>query len=484
MKCSAPLSSQEYERTPCFEAVESRRLKVPAETLIRGNPGRDPNPQAARLASQFIRQNKEILNVFDTGIDLSYDGNKLDLVFFPSTKIGALPLLSPTTGRPDYGLVIKPRFDWVGLGPMLATMGWRVLPKIVKLPMLPRSERKIPPWVLSTVILFRIQALLEHLDRRFEYTEDDKPAPRGTVNWARYAMNRIPNAQFLKVPCRYPDLRDDSEMKAAIHFTLLKQAASLESQRTGGIAVLCLIELCQQLLEKVRSVPPRQPLPLTLKKWLRIPLPTAPLLEGIQALEWTLDERGLAGLSDLEGLPWVLPMETFFEAWVETVVAQLSRKIGGVMRVGRKRETQVPLQWDPPYLGSQKYLMPDLMLERDEDTIIFDAKYKNHWEELNVERWMNLNEELRSRHREDLLQILAYANLSDKKTITVCLAYPCQEKTWLSLKERERLFHRARLVIGSRNVNLLLTAMPMVAKVDEICGPLAEMVHSGAVNYA
>ena len=33
-------------------------------------------------------------------------------------------------------------------------------------------------------------------------------------------------------------------------------------------------------------------------------------MEGMQAIDWTVEERGLAGLSDLEGIPWTMPMET------------------------------------------------------------------------------------------------------------------------------------------------------------------------------
>ena len=59
-----------------------------------------------------------------------------------------------------------------------------------------------------------------------------------------------------------------------------------------------------------------------------------------------------------------MPMEEFFEAWVETVVSELAKQTGGVMRIGRKRETVAPIIWDPPYAGSQKYLLPDVILER------------------------------------------------------------------------------------------------------------------------
>ena len=92
---------------------------------------------------------------------------------------------------PDYGLVIKPRFGWQGIGPMLGAMGWKILPDPLPLPLLPRSDRKIPPWVLSSTILLRLQKLLNQLERRFEYTEADLNAPRGQVKWIEYALSLI-----------------------------------------------------------------------------------------------------------------------------------------------------------------------------------------------------------------------------------------------------------------------------------------------------
>jgi len=149
------------------------------------------------------------------------------------------------------------------------------------------------------------------------------------------------------------------------------------------------------------------------------------------------------------------------------------------LHVGRKRETIAPLVWDPPYVGSQRYLMPDLILERlssqenEKETVIFDAKYKGHWEDLNYERWGKLDEELRERHRADLLQVLAYSTLSEAKKITSCLVYPCKKRTWESLKKRGLLYHRASLNAGRRSVNLVLTAIPMDAELEKIVQMLA-----------
>jgi hypothetical protein len=49
---------------------------------------------------------------------------------------------------------------------------------------------------------------------------------------------------------------------------------------------------------------------------------------SLEAIDWTAEERGLAGLSDLEGIPWTMPMEQFFEAWVETVMRSVARQMG------------------------------------------------------------------------------------------------------------------------------------------------------------
>ncbi len=422
---------------------------------------RDPVPQAARLAQQFITQNRGILNSFGVAADLHYDGTSLDLLLKSGTKIGALPLLSPTSGKPDYGLIIKPRFDWSGIGPMLAVMGWRVIPSPLKLPMLPRSERKIPPWVLSTMILIRLKALLDRLERRFELVDCTLSAPKGTVHWNRYAVSGIARSKFLEVPCTIPDLRDDRDLKSSIHFTLLRQLSSLESQRTAGIVVIHLISLCQSLIERVRQHSPKRPDTNTYEMYYRRSLTSHVFREGIQAIEWTVEDRGLAGMADLEGIPWMMSMEEFFEAWLEALVARVARHVGGVMRIGRKRETITPLLWEPPYTGSQKYLLPDVVLERESDTIIFDAKYKEHWEELNLDCWGNLDDEIRERHRTDLLQVLAYSTTSAKKRVVSCLVYPCQNSTWESLSARGRLYHKASLASGNRQIDLVLTAVPM-----------------------
>lgn len=53
------------------------------------------------------------------------------------SRVGAVTLRSPVTGRADFGLVVSPRFPWSGVGDLLATTGFRVTLELLPVPDLP-----------------------------------------------------------------------------------------------------------------------------------------------------------------------------------------------------------------------------------------------------------------------------------------------------------------------------------------------------------
>ncbi len=462
----------------CLELEDYSTVRRSAVDFFQLRNLRDPQHQAARLAAQFINENRRLTAILQVEIGRDYDGSDVNLEIRSGGAVGAIPLVSPTSARPDYGLVVRPRFEWPGIGPMLAAMGWRVTPTPLRLPLLHRSERRVPVWVLSSMILMRLKVLLDSLDRRFELTTEYRRAPRGRVEWTRYATENVPRADLLSIPCRFADLRDDRLLKGAVRYTLERQLGALESQKEHGAFIHRLIEFAQELLRKVQTVPSYVPSPTMITSWLRRPMRPEHFVDGLQAIEWTLEERGLAGLSDLEGIPWTMPMGQFFEAWAEHVFGLIARRTGARLKVGRKRETTQPIAWQPPYLGSQKALVPDVWLEWDALTLIVDAKYKRHWEEMQRHSWFHIEEQLREQHRNDLLQVLAYANLARTPRVIACLVYPCSSETWLSLSERGRRLHEAEISIGPRSVHLWLTALPMAVAAERVAEALGSHLHS------
>jgi 5-methylcytosine-specific restriction endonuclease McrBC regulatory subunit McrC len=200
--------------------------------------------------------------------------------------------------------------------------------------------------------------------------------------------------------------------------------------------------------------------------------------DGLAAIDWTVEERGLGGVSELSGLAWRLDMESFFEAWVETLAERAARRFGAQPRAGRTSATKVPLDWRPPGSGSQRSLIPDVVMQRSDVVVVLDAKYKRHAQEIERLGWARVDESMREQHRNDVLQALAYSTLFDSPRVVACLVYPAAPDVWQGLVDRGRDCARARVRCGARHVELALLAVPMGPMSERACGALASLLNT------
>jgi len=455
------------DSTPAFIPV--------AEWFPQQSGAPDPEKAGQRTAESFLSCNRGILRDFGIVAEVGFSHGIAGVRIQPSTRIGAFPLISPTSGRPDYGLVIEPRFTWNVAGQMFSAMGFRAVPQLLPLPHPPQSERQIPAWLISSIILPRIHRLINAMQRRFEITSQTLNAPRGSVLWNEYAVNHIALGRSDQVPCVFPDLRDDRELRSALKWVVLRHKNSLMGQRQHGRVIQDLIRECDFLLGKLLGALPAEPCGGLLSRLQRrISINNKVFRDGLQAIEWTAEERGLAGMSDLAGLAWSLDMEIFFEAWVESLAERAARSSGATVKVGRKRETQVPIDWQPPSLGSQRSLLPDIVVEKEDVVLIIDAKYKRHAEEIERSGWHEMNSEIREQHRDDVLQALAYSTVFNARKVVTCLAFPTAAAHWESLNERNRVTAKATIQTGSRVVEIALIAVPLGVKTE----PISEIIRS------
>lgn len=468
----------------CLELEDHSVHRIPCEKWFPVADRRMAPSSHGRLSGQLLEQNRAIFDVLGLRGWSEFDGNQVYLTVESSSSVGAVPLVSPLSGRMDFGLVVQPRFPWRGLGPMLGQMGWRVAPRPLRLPLLRRSERRVPPWVISLMVIERLEFLLRQLVRRFELTEDTQSAPKGTILWQPYICRQLARGNLHHVPCRFPDLRDDRVLKGMIRWTLETQARSLSSQLEHGAFIHQLLERVHALLLHVRDAAPVRPTEVQMQTIARLPLRSEALHQGLEAIEWTAEERGLAGLCDLEGIPWVMDMDQFFEAWVEYVLEYVTRRVGGVLRRGRTKQTLVPLHWSPPSEGTQFSLLPDFVLEAADFTLIADAKYKRHLEEFVSHPRRDIGEQTREGHRADILQVLAYSGLFTTPVTLALLIYPCRLDTWQSLQRRGRLIQKAVLPVAGRSFELWLAAMPMAAKAEEAAEPLIHALRERRLEAA
>jgi 5-methylcytosine-specific restriction endonuclease McrBC regulatory subunit McrC len=386
-------------------------------------------------------------------------GVRLTLV--PGGRAGAIPLRSAQTGRVVGGFLVEPRFGWIGIGRVLVETGWAAAPEVLDFPLVPGSGREVPPWVLAGPVLHRLAELLHSLRRGYRMEEAVLGKPRGQVIWSRYVSQSLVRGRWNALPCRFPDLGIDPMLRRMVRWAVEHVRGGLMAAGGTDYAARQLAAVADELLGALQEVLPLAPSRSQLHRLVSGDrLTDAVLRRGIEALGWIVDERGLGGGREMDGLAWVAPLDALWERYVEALVRREASIQGGAVRVGRSRQTLVALPWSDPSHRSMGHLLPDLVVSYRDRIDVIDAKYKAHFADLDEQGWRAFTEDARESHRADIHQILAYAALFDAPEVRAVLVYPLREHTWRILHDRDRDTSVAEVFAGRRKVRIELRGLP------------------------
>ncbi|MEJ2147752.1 MAG: hypothetical protein P8020_21755, partial [Acidobacteriota bacterium] len=306
---------------------------------------------------------------------------ELRVMLKPGSRIGAVPLLSPTTRKVAAGLLIEPRFRWPALGAVFDAIGFSVPPGLGGAPLVPGSAREVPPWMLAGPVIERIAALLRHRRRGFVERTEHRASPRGRVEWTTWATSQVPRGAWTTFPCCFSEPDDDPDLIASVRWTLSRLEEDLQRVAWSLPARHLLQRTSELQVELGPGAVLRPPATRTLSgesEWVSA---------AVEAMTWVAEERGLGGARSLDGLAWDLPIDAVWEAWVSAFGRQLARRIGIVPTPfkGARRS----LRWEGP-AHSMSSLAPDVELRGANRTIWLDAKYKPHLELLCRKDWNRL----------------------------------------------------------------------------------------------
>lgn len=457
-KASAVSTWQPKERPLIVLSDQGAERRLSPE--IFGTVGRDRSWNAS--ADNFLHVNHPQLESLAIAARLKAEPTGIEMTLQPGGVVGAVPLRSSDTHKVAGGIIVRPRFGWAGVGQLLQAIGWTASPQLLKYPLVPSSAREIPPWVLAGPMLYRFSALLKKITRGFRIHEEVRQTPRGKILWQRYLTQQMARGMFHQLPCRFPELGPDQLLLAYLRWGLERIHKSLSAHATVDVIANHLLEITQQLLQELRDTPTKSPSHRALEQLTRgTGISSTVLRDGLEALGWMVDERGLAGLSELDGLAWRLPMYDLFERWVECLVRHWAHEFGGGLTTARDGDARFPIHWERPGAGSLADLAPDMVVQAGETVFIFDAKYKGHFEELDDLRWRELGETIQSEHRHDFHQVMAYASLFDTPRVIALLVYPMFLKTWEALAPRGQTVIRASFPSRSRQVEVGLIGVPL-----------------------
>jgi hypothetical protein len=413
------------------------------------------------FAEMFLRMNEASLRALDVRGESTATSEGASVRLVPAAQAGAIPLRSALTGNVAGGFVVRPRFGWSGVGRVLGEIGWFTAPEFLDAPLVPGSGREVPPWVLAGPVIARLGNLLRSMRRGYTDSEAVLQRPRGRILWSRYRSESLARGRWQDIPCRFAELESDPRLRRVIRWTLERILRDLVRVGARDTISTELAKLAKRLIETLSNVIPVMPTRDELARLSRGGrLMESVVRQGLEAIGWIVDERGLGGGRELDGLAWHLPLDQLWEIYVEAVVRKEAAMTGASVKVGRLGETVFPLDWSDPSHRTLGHLRPDIVIWQGRSVQIVDAKYKAHLAELDDAGWHRFAEEQREAHRSDLQQVLAYASLYDADEITATLVYPLRHKTWETLNHRGKDISRAELFHGGRRVTLQLRGLP------------------------
>lgn len=367
------------------------------------------------------------------------------VLLHPGHRIGAVPLLNPSTRRVAAGLLVEPRFRWPALGAVFNAIGFSVEPGLGGAPLVPGSAREVPAWILAGPVIERIAGMLRHCKRGFIEKREIRTSPRGRIEWNTWVGENLPSGKWSTFPCQFSEPDDDPELLAGVRWTLRRLEEELSTVSWTAPARY-LLKRAREIQSTLRKGLARRPA----SGWT-IPGSSTWVSAAIEAMGWVAEERGLGGARTLDGLAWDLSVEEVWEAWVSAFAADLSKQMGLV--ASPFRSVRRPLRWTG-IVRSMGALAPDVELRSTERTVWIDAKYKAHMDILRLKGWDGLAEEVRDAHRADLHQALAYASLADAPCVDTVLVYP------QVVDKRQPVATVASVTSGRRRVRLILASIP------------------------
>jgi hypothetical protein len=246
-----------------------------------------------------------------------------------------------------------------------------------------------------------------------------------------------------------------------VRWTLERLRSDLGASGGADPIALSLIAEILRVLEQFADVKARRPQRNELDSQTgSSPLNSSALREGLRAMGWIVDERGLGGGRTSDGLAWSLPLERLWERYVERTIRDEAARTVGIVRVGRLGETTIPLAWNDASHRSLGHLIPDFVVHRPGVVEIVDAKYKSHFAEIDANRWVALADEVQAAMRVDIHQILAYAATSGTADhVRATLIYPVRRELYAQLLQYQRTESQAQISVGSRQITLRMRAI-------------------------
>lgn len=368
--------------------------------------------------NKWIQSNSAYLDFLD--ISYGYD-QESGLKVQTGSKIGLIPLKNPYGGKIYGNLTIKPRIGWIDIFNILDEINWLIEPEIIQEQDPIASDGVLPRWYRAAETLEIIERAISLKLRQNKLLEQYKQIPIGNINWDDYVSRQISRCnynQFLTTQSSHTLNHPVHQQFLGIIKLIEKDILAFNIPSKIRLKISISITKIENILQYVDPAIPS----VEILKKITVPafyrnLYSEAIIKSIKYLE---ENKFSLMSSNNIGSPWSMKMDELFESWCAFHCIKFSKMLGARINTDIKNNAKIKFYNLSEWSGF-KELRPDIVIEKDDTTLIIDTKYKKHLLYLNMG---NPSKEIIEEHRRDFHQILAYLGASSSRNRIAVLLYP------------------------------------------------------------
>ena len=373
---------------------------------------------------RFSVINKEMLSFAGISLDIYGIANNLSIKFTTSGYIGAIPIKMPYDGIAHKDFQITPRFDSSNqvlsdLTQLLSKLEYSISPEYAYGNKLNFSQQLRPPVYYEAVkfIDLFIRAQKENWVK-FEVVDGIHDFPKSNTNWSKYAVNSSDPVKALQYPSSDNVLSVNHKEWRNLKYVFELAKDIIMQTNVPNVIRYKYRDILQSLEKKTAAINPLATKEISIHAF------------DPQAIKDAKKQANtLLHGSSTSCVAWRIDMAKLFERYVQYVVNQSLRAIGGTVIPN----TKIRGKGQIPHWGL-KYLEPDIMIKYNSSIFMADAKYKANYYASSKQ-----SDILKETHRADLHQLLAYCSFSPNNNKTGLLFYPANEPSYKKLSYVETL---------------------------------------------
>ncbi len=355
------------------------------------------------VMQRFVALNQKNLSYLGISACVESVNGKPVIRLTTSKFIGAIPIISPMNGKAVGDLVVTGRFG-ENAGELITLLDNSIKPEYSDKLQLVQDSQMTPPIFIECCKFVEIYEKAEMFKWR-KFTNEIKIShqPNASTLWTEYALRNSRNPmEFSVFHNKCNTLTTNHLERLQLNYVLHLAIRVLESKQTP----LRTRSVCSSQIARLKiKLRDRHYYPTNK---IKIHTSDPYIIRQLKQLANTI-------LNNNEKLAWRMDYAEFFERYVQYLLSDVSKKKGA--RVVNNPHYGISIKNRPSW--ALNYLEPDIIIQKMNEQVVVDAKYKSHLFNLN-----NDSEELKNTFRHDLHQLLAYCSLNGMNKKQALLVYP------------------------------------------------------------